>query len=262
MKKTTLIIALISTFIANFYTSVKANTYQGQASYIMAGTPLDVSLNNALGSAFSNVGDTFSATLANPIYAGSQVVAGAGSKLEGFVTEVTPAGRGGKPGSIDLKITHVVTANGKKIPLNASIDKRSFKLQANGGRTSHYTKATAAGAAGGALSGLIGSAIGGGKKGKSTAIGTGIGAGVGILGASFKKGKEFTLSQGSNVSFVVDSATAIQAPAPSFIQQHGSNFGTAPSGGFADPYAQQQPTMQQAQPIQQKTNSGNYNPYL
>ena len=223
--------------------------FQAQASYVAAGTPLSVSLDSALSSQFSNVGDRFTATLGTPIYAGSQLVGQPGAKVEGVVTEVTPAGRAGKPGSMELRITNIVTQSGQRIPLSASIDKTRFELKADGGRVSNYAKATAGGAAAGALSGLIGGAISGGKFGKSTAIGTGIGAGIGVLGGTIKKGREFLLKPGSELPFLVDAGAAPpSAPAQAPIQQFGSNYGGYQQPPTQQPYVAPPPTMPQAAP--------------
>lgn len=253
MKKTT-IITLAFTFLTTTILNADANygqpVYQGQASYVMAGTPINTSLDTTLGTEFSNVGDKFTATLSGPVYAGSQLVAPPGSKAEGFVTEVTPAGRAGRPGSMDLRITNIITPNGQRIPISASVNKSTFKLQADGGRVSNYAKATTAGAAGGALSGLIGGAISGGRFGKSTAIGTGIGAGVGILGGTFKKGRELIIQQGMAIPFVVEaSAQPVQQQQPTQVRQYGSEF---QPGGYHAPQQQYQQQPQQYQPVQQQ----------
>jgi hypothetical protein len=283
------ILFLISCMPANAY----QQTYQGQASYIAAGTPLQASLDTTLGSEFSNIGDRFTVTLASPLYAGSQLIAPPGSKAEAVLINVEKAGRTGKPGSIDFRVTNVITPDGRRIPLSASVNKQSFKLSADGGRVSNYAKATTAGAAGGALSGLIGGAISGGKFGRSTAIGTGIGAGVGLLGGTLKKGQEFILKQGTTIPFVVDTSNAVPtaAPAPTQVRQYGSDFhpgGYHQPGGYQQqmpqqggyqPIQTQQPPMQQqgggfrdpyssAPPVQQTAPTTNYqqqqpyNPYL
>lgn len=240
------------------------NTLRGHVSFVPAGTPVQARINSTLSSEFSSVGETFTATLSGPIYAGSQLVAGPGSTVQGQVVNVTPAGRGGKPGSIDLRISSVITADGRRYPLSASIDQANYQLSAEGGRLSHMTKATAVGAGAGALSGLIGSSISGGKKGKGTAIGTGIGAGVGLLGGAFKKGQDFILKSGTTVPFVLDEPMQVNAgappqmTAPQYAAPSGSfappagygsqpNYGgqpSYPSGGFADPGAQQSPHQQ------------------
>ena len=254
---------------ANYYAPPQPpQQYQGHASYVPAGTPISASISQALGTEISQVGETFRASLAGPLYAGGQMVAPPGSQIEGTVVGITPAGRGGKPGSMDLRLTTIVTPNGQRIPLSATMDRANFELKASGGRTSHLVKTTALGAGAGALSGLIGGAISGGKKGKTAAIGTGIGAGVGLLGGAFKKGRELIIQSGTTVPFVLDtpiqvsnSAPPVQQVAPQYnAPEYGGSYQqqrrqqapayTAPpsGGGFADPmapasgYQQQTPT--------------------
>lgn len=230
--------------------------YQGSVSYVPAGTPVSVTLNQALGSQFSQVGQTFSAGLASPIYAGSSLVAPPGSQVEGTVVAVVPAGRGGKPAELDLRLTNILTPDGKRIPLSASIDKANFQLKADGGRTSHFAKATAGGAAAGALSGLIGGAISGGKFGKSTAIGTGIGAGVGVLGGAIKKGQELIVNQGEQIAFKLDAPIQAQTNSAPPVQQIRPEYGSQGSYGQpqTNPYAQQQ----QVNPYAQQQPSGGF----
>jgi hypothetical protein len=208
---------------------------QGQASFVPAGTPVSVSLNQALGSEISRVGEFFRANLSGPIYAGGMMVAPPGSQVEGTVVSVEPAGRAGKPASMDLRLNTIITPSGQRIPISASLD-RAFNLQADGGRTSHMAKSAAVGAGAGALSGLVGSAIGGGKKGKSAAIGTGIGAGVGVLGGAVRKGQELILQSGSTIPFVLDAPVQVMNSAPP-VQQLSPEM-----GGFRDPMMQQAPT--------------------
>jgi len=71
--------------------------YQAAASFVPAGTPIGVRVNDTLGTEFTNVGDSFTATLGHPLYAGGQLIAEPGSTIQGTVVAVTPPGRGGKP---------------------------------------------------------------------------------------------------------------------------------------------------------------------
>lgn len=213
--------------------SQQPQTLQGRVSYVPAGTPVSARLQNALSSEFSRVGETFTATLSSSIYAGSQIVAAPGSTVQGQVVSVTPAGRGGRPGAISLRLTSIITPEGRRYPLSASVDNANFQLKAGGGTASHLVKTTAVGAGAGALSGLIGGAIAGGKKGKATAIGTGIGGGVGLLGGAIKKGKEFVIPSGTIVPFRLDTAMQVNAAAAA-PQAAPSGFQQAP-GNFQDP---------------------------
>ena len=225
--------------------SLKAqDVYQAQVSYVPAGTPVSVSLSQTLSSEFTQVGETFTAALNGPIYAGSNVIAPPGSQVQGQIVAVEPAGRTGKPGYMDMRLISIITPDGRRIPLSATIDSNSFKLSADGGRTSHFVKNTAVGAGTGALAGLIGASISGGKKGKAAAIGTGIGGGAGILAGAFKKGEEFVIRSGTVLPFRLDQA--IQAAVPGAQVQQQS------PGAFADPgYQYQQPQTYQAPPSYQ-----------
>ncbi len=211
---------------------------QGRVVYAPAGTPVPVRIQSTLSSEFSRVGETFTAALDAPIYAGGEMVAPPGSTLQGQVVSVIPAGRGGKAGALDLRLTSIVTPDGKRYPLSASVDRARFQLSASGGRAGHFVKSTAVGAGGGALAGLIGSAISGGKKGKASAIGTGIGGGIGLLGGAVKKGQEFVIQSGFSIPFLLDSPLQVNVAPRRNAPSPGRDF-AAPSqyggGGFQDP---------------------------
>lgn len=210
--------------------------YQAQVSYVPAGTPITVTMNDTLGSEFTQVGERFTATLAGPIYSGRDLVAGPGSVVEGTVVEINPAGRAGKPASMNLRVNNLVTPDGRRIPLSASIDQETFKLSAEGGVTSNLVKSSVVGAGAGALSGLVGAAISGGKKGKATAIGTGIGAGTGLLVGAFKKGNDLIVERGSQVNFKLDQPLQGVNTAPP-VQRFPSDYGAgAPSMPGSSPY--------------------------
>ena len=202
--------------------------YQGQVSFVPAGTPVTVTMSQALSSEFTRVGETFTANLNSPIYAGSTVIAGPGSQVQGQVISVEPAGRAGKSGSMDLRLTTLITPDGKRIPLSATVNRSSFELSADSSRAAHILKNTAVGAGAGALSGLVGGAISGGKKGKATAIGTGIGGGIGLLAAGVKKGEDFVIQSGTMIPFTLDQPIqAYNSAAP--VQEFGG-------GGFQSQY--------------------------
>lgn len=213
------------------------NQVRLSAVYVAAGAPVNVAIQSTLSSQFSQVGETFTTTLTGPLFGSNgQMAVPAGSTVQGQVVAVTPAGRGGKPGSIDLRLTSVVTPDGKRYPLSASVNRGSFQLSAQGGRTSNIVKSSAIGAGAGALSGLVGGAISGGRKGKATAIGTGIGGGIGLLGGVIKRGKEFVLSSGTNVPFVLDAPLQINVANNRIPTQGGGFGGGAHHGGHGGGY--------------------------
>ncbi len=234
---------LIVTVLIISFSSVLAQTYYGQVNFVPAGTPVSVTISQALSSEFTRVGETFTASLSSPIYAGSSLLAPAGSQVQGQVVNVESAGRTGRPGSMDLRLTNIITPDGHRIPLSASIDQTTFKLEADSGRVSHFAKAGVVGAGAGALSGLVGAAISGGKKGKATAIGTGIGAGTGLLVGAVQKGAEFVIQSGTMLPFKLDQA--IQSAAQSAPVQEFNPGYSNPGSGFQDPNTYQPQNTQQ-----------------
>ncbi len=221
---------LVFLFLALVFLPVQAKSYEAQISFVAPGTLIPVTLTQALSSEFTRVGETFSATLSSPVYAGSTLVAPAGSQIQGQIVAAEPAGRAGKPGLLDMRLTNIITPDGHRIPMSASVD-QSFQLEADAGRVEHFAKAGLVGAGGGALSGLVGAAISGGAKGKATAIGTGIGAGVGLGLGAIQKGKEYVIPSGTSIPFKLDQA--IQAgydASPSPQYQAPSGFQAPPSG--------------------------------
>jgi len=214
------------------YLSVAAENFKGSVSFVAPGTPVQAVLTETLSSEFSKVGETIALQLAAPVYSGSAVVVPAGAIVEAEITSVSPAGRAGEPGKIDFRLKTLVTPNGARIPISASIDQNRFTLAAEDhARVKHFAKTTAVGAAGGALSGLVGGAISGGKIGKGAALGTAIGGGLGVLGGAIQKGKELVIPKGTPVPFVLDQVLRISSGAPQYADPSQSY----PSGAFQDP---------------------------
>jgi hypothetical protein len=216
------------------FSAVSAENFKGSVSFVAPGTPVQAVLTETLSSEFTRAGETIALQLSAPVYSGSAMVVPAGSVVEAEVISVNPAGRAGEPGKIDFRLKTLITPNGARIPISASIDQNRFSLVAEEhARAKHFAKTTVAGAAGGALSGLIGGAISGGKIGKGAALGTAIGSGVGLVGGAIQKGKEIVLPKGTQIPFVLDQVLRIASPATS--SQYADPSQTYPAGAFQDP---------------------------
>jgi hypothetical protein len=153
------------------------------------GTVLKVRLDDTLSSNSSRGGDTFEATLADPVAVGKTVVIPQGSKVVGQVVDATPSGHLETPAALAVTLTSV-EVDGKGYGLTTSTvgsRARSHKK--------HDAKWIAGGAAGGAL---LGALLGGGK---GAAIGAGVGAGGGTAGAYTTGKKEVVLSSESLLGF-------------------------------------------------------------
>ncbi|MBY0551333.1 MAG: S-layer homology domain-containing protein [Candidatus Obscuribacterales bacterium] len=220
------------------YQPPPGNPLQGGVAIVSAGTQFRAQLKNSLDSASSQPGEEVRCTLGNPVYANGSEVIPAGSLLVGTVTSVTPASRfkAGANGKIDIRFNSVETPDGRKIPLQASIDADGgIKLVggSTAGRVGKGLLTTGAGAAGGAALGTaLGAIVGGttrGNVGKSTGMGavfgTALGAGVGGVGAIVRKGSDVKIPAGTSLPVKLDENMQVtlgsSGPPTGFGQQPG-----------------------------------------
>lgn len=153
------------------------------------GTSIVVRLDSALSSKTSTPGETFTATVAQPISVGEKVVIPEGSTASGTVVDAKS--RGKFKGAALLKIVlNSVTVHNNSYQVETSAD--SHYMKGKGKRTA----AVIGGGAG--LGALIGGLAGGGK---GALIGAGAGAGAGTAGAAFTGNKDIVLPAESAVSF-------------------------------------------------------------
>lgn len=165
---------------------------------IPAGTALTVSLGQAVGSKISQPGQTFSATLSNPIEVAGKTVIPAGATASGTVVDAKPLGRFKGGALLALQLTSI-NVNGADQAIQTSSTTETEKGKG---------KRTAVLAGGGAaLGGLIGGLAGGGK---GLAIGAAAGAGAGGAGAAFTGNKEIVLPAESALSFTLSQPLTVE----------------------------------------------------
>lgn len=156
-----------------------------------AGTVLTVRLGEAVGSKISQAGQSFSATLAQPVEVAGKTVIPAGAEASGVVVDAKPLGRFKGGAVLQLKLNSV-SIHGTDRPIETSAVMRTEKGKG---------KRTAVMAGGGAgLGALIGGLAGGGK---GAAIGALAGAGAGTGGAAFTGNKDIVIPAESALSFTL-----------------------------------------------------------
>lgn len=200
------------------------NYLQGGLAVVAAGTKFRAQLKNTLDSGSTQPGEEVQATLGEPLYSNGAEVVPAGSRLIGNVTNVVSAKRfhAGANGKIDIKFTAIETPDGRKFPLQASVDGTQVHLSGGttGGRVGKGLMTTAVGAGSGAalgtaLGAIVGATSGGGHVGKSVAMGavfgTALGGGVGAVGGVVRKGSEVKLTAGMPLPVQLDQAFQITA---------------------------------------------------
>lgn len=170
------------------------------ATYMVkAGAKFRVRMNEEISSKTARVGDTFTVTVVDPVYAeGGEMVIPASSTITGHVTEVKPAKKGGNPGMIDVAFTSLRLPNNRSYRINGTLTDLSAEAksddegQVSGDKMKNRKIIFIGGGAGGGA--IIGAAIGGGK---GAAIGAIIGAAGGLLGERLTKGEEAVVKSGT-----------------------------------------------------------------
>lgn len=156
---------------------------------IPAGTEITAALTQPLSSKTAKPGDTFTATLSEPIVVRGKTVIPAGATVAGKVVDAQSKGKIKGEARLELAATGI-TVHGKRYPIQASMAGLSEK-----GKGKRTAATTGGGAAGGAL---IGGLAGGGK---GAGIGALVGAGVGLAGGAFTGNKQIELPAEAQLSF-------------------------------------------------------------
>src|SRR4030095_15360693 len=96
-------------------------SYAEQSWTIPPDTVVGVQMNGTLSSRTAHVGDKFAATVTVPVYVKGRTVIPAGSIIEGRVTQVTPAKRMNRSGTIGIDFDDIVFPNGATVGLVGSL---------------------------------------------------------------------------------------------------------------------------------------------
>jgi hypothetical protein len=160
-----------------------------EAKVVPAGQHIVVRLSQPVGSKISSPGQTFTATVAQPVEINGKVAIPAGAEASGVVAEAVPRGRFKGGARLRLVLNTIKVGNNTYKVETAAV---SQSMQGKGKRT-----AVAVGGGAG-LGALIGGLAGGGK---GAAIGAAAGAGAGTAGAAFTGNKDIVLPAETALSF-------------------------------------------------------------
>jgi hypothetical protein len=193
--------ALVATGACSRATTVESSGDVGgvtpvSSNALPSGAVVNVTLDQAVGTKSSRVGDSFSATVAEPILASNgETVVPAGAKVYGKVTGLQDSNNAGQKAAIRLDFERI-NVNGLERPFEARIT--ATQLKTEGGDTRNETlKKAGIGAAAGAV---LGAVVGGGDLTKilggaaiGAAAGTVISLGTGDVDATLPAGSKMTL---------------------------------------------------------------------
>jgi hypothetical protein len=164
-----------------------------------AGTIVMVRINEFLSSDRNQVGDQFTAELAQPIVVNGWVVARRGQMVTGKVMAALKAGRVKGVSQLGVELTDLTVVDGRQLPILTELWKDS-------GGTSHGQDAGAIATTTG-----LGAAIGAAADwGRGAAIGAGAGAVAGIAGVLLTRGRPTILAPETQLSFRLVDAVRIE----------------------------------------------------
>jgi len=145
-----------------------APQYAEQSWTLPPDTVISVQMNGALSSRTARVGDKFTATVTVPVYVNGRTVIPAGSIIEGRVTQVTPAKRMNRSGTIGIDFDDLLFPNGSRAGLVGSLTsddpetrKRIDDESRVSGQGNNHPAVFIGG--GGAIGAVLGGFAGGGK---------------------------------------------------------------------------------------------------
>lgn len=179
--------SIVTHAIAAFLFIVGAFTLQAQGQRIPRGTTIVVRNTTELSSGTATDGQRWSGSLVNDLSVNGKVVARAGSRVRGIVSDAESSGRLSKPGMLAVELTSV---NGIAVTTDM------YAVDGEG-----HTKSNVAKIGGGtAVGALLGGIFGGGK---GAAIGAAAGAGAGTVGAAATGKKEAKIPAETTLTFKV-----------------------------------------------------------
>jgi hypothetical protein len=180
---------------------------------VNAGQIIRVRMNQNISSESARVGDQFTTTVVDPVYASGVEVIPAGSEITGRVTSVNRASRKSKAGTLGVHFVSLRLPTGIARAINGDLtDVTADNVTAdNEGEVSgrSATKRNVVFIGGGAATGALIGAIAGGGKGAG--IGAGVGAGLGVAGAMFSKGHEAVVKSGTEFGVVLNQTLSLPA---------------------------------------------------
>jgi BON domain len=172
-----------------------------QPIIVPAGTALTVTVDQALSSKTSQAGQTFLATLAQPVTLVGNTVIPRGSRVTGTVITAKEKGKIKGEGQLSLALTSI-TIRGRNYSIQTGTLDSSTK-----GKGKRTAATTGGGAAGGAL---IGGVAGGGK---GAGIGALVGAAGGLVGGALTGNKQIEIPAESALTFTLSTSLTLPPPA-------------------------------------------------
>ncbi len=215
---------------------------------LQSGASLTVRVNQWLSSDRNQIGDTFYATLVQPLIIDGVVVARRGSAVTGRVTEVKKSHVDGTS-RLGIQLTSISTVDGQQVPVQSEVMDRNGTTTSAGRQVGAIGTTTAVGAG-------IGAVAGGGV---GAAIGAGAGLIAGSAGVLLTRGRPTEIYPESMLTFRLNAPVTISTTNASAAFHYASqeDYGT---GGMQNRMAQGPPRPYGAPPVGAGYGPGPYGP--
>ena len=168
-----------------------------------AGTPIRVRTTNALSTAAVKSGESFAASLEEPIVVGTTVIAAKGATVRGVVASADPGGKVKGMASLVIRLTEVQVADGGYLAVSTD----TYRVRAKSSKKKDAKKVGIASGIGAAVGAIVGG-------GKGAAIGAGAGAGAGTAAVVTTRGDAAVIGSESVITFQLAEPVTVERRPP------------------------------------------------
>ena len=165
---------------------------------IPAGTWISVRVNQPLSSDHNQPGDSFSASLIQPLVADGRVVARRGQTIQGRVAEAVKAGRASGTSRLGIELTELALVDGQQVPVKTQLIERH-------GDTSVGHDVGTVGVTAGAGAAIGAAAAGGFGAG----VGALAGAGAATIGVLVTRGRSTVVYPETQLTFRLEQSVSV-----------------------------------------------------
>jgi len=182
--------------------------FTGETKKVEQGTRLKMTVSNVLSSGYNQKDDEFFAEITNDLTVPGGIIIPTGTIAHGKVNSLEESKRLGRDAYITLHFDYLITPDGRKIPIEASM---TTKRNAAASVAKVALQDTAYTVAGGVLGGFLafkylglGAAVA--SHGYTIAGGAGVGAVVGATSSLIRKGGEVMIAPGDEINVEIKGA--------------------------------------------------------
>ena len=173
---------------------------RSQSVTLAAGAAITVRTTNALSSSTVKAGESFAATLEDPIVDGTWVIAPQGANVRGVIAHSNAGGKVKGRAGLGIRLTSIQTASGRNLEVNTT----TYSIAAQSTKKKDAKKIGIASGVGAAVGAIVGG-------GKGAAVGAGAGAGAGSAGVLMTRGAAAVIPGESVVTFQLSDPVTVSA---------------------------------------------------